>query len=357
MEEHEMTKNTQIGLIGAGRFGRLILSCLRDLGDVELVAVCNRTLSKAEKVAEDYGIQKVFSDYHEMLDKVPMDACFVVTDEASHAAITLASLDHGCHVFVEKPLATTLADGIQMRDSAREKKLQLHVGYILRFAPDNAYLKAEIDRGAFGRIGSIRVKRNCSRQWFHDFGKRINLVYETGCHDIDLIVFLTGKKGKKVYATARHMLGYDNPDLIMAMIELEDNTPCFLETSWLAPDCAPANLAGPLELAGVIDSELEIVAEKQTARARLLDSSLQIWSDRLVRVPDLSLWPEVHGRVMGALQSEVAHFVECIRDEKESMVQSADQAVEVMRIADAVALSMKEGREIRLSTDSLFVSK
>jgi predicted dehydrogenase len=344
-----MARDIQIGLIGAGRFGRLILACLQDIANVEIVAVCNRTLSKAEKAATDFGIPQVFSDYHEMLDRVRMDACFVVTDEATHAAMTLASLEHGCHVFVEKPLATALIDGIRMRDSAKEKNLQLHVGYILRFAPDNAYLKAEIDRGAFGRVGSIRVKRNCSRQWFHDFGKRINLVYETGCHDIDLIVFLTGQRGKKVYAIARHMLGYDNPDLIMAMIELEDNTICFLETSWLAPDCAPANLAGPLELAGVIDSELEIVAEKQTARARLLDSSLQIWSDRLVRVPDLSLWPEVHGRVMGALQSEVAHFIECVSDKKVSQVQSADQAVEVMRIADAIALSMKEGREIILS--------
>jgi predicted dehydrogenase len=347
-----MAKNIQIGLIGTGRFGRLILSCLHDLANVQVVAVCNRTLSKAEKAAKDFEIPNVFNDYREMLDHVQMDACFVVTDEVTHAAITLASLDHGCHVFVEKPLATTLEDGIRMRDSAKEKKLQLHVGYILRFAPDNAYLKAEIDRGAFGRIGSIRVKRNCSRQWFHDFGKRINLVYETGCHDIDLMVFLTGQKGKKVYATARHMLGYDNPDLIMAMIELEDNTVCFLETSWLAPDCAPANLAGPLELAGVIDSELEIVAEKQTARARLLDSSLQLWNDRLIRVPDLSLWPEVHGRVMGALQSEVAHFVECVSDKKESQVQSADQAVEVMRIADAITLSIKEGREILLNQDS-----
>lgn len=346
-----MIKNTKIGLVGAGRFGRLILSILHDLADVQLVAVCNRTVSKAEKVAQDFGIPHVFSDYQEMLDQVPMDACFVTTDEATHTAITLAALNKGCHVFVEKPLATTLADGIRMRDKSREKKLQLHVGYILRFTPDNAYLKAEIERGAFGRIGSIRVKRNCSRQWFHDFGKRINLVYETGCHDIDLVVYLTGQKGKKVYATARHMLGYDNPDLIMAMIELEDNTVCFLETSWLAPDCAPANLAGPLELAGVIDSELEIVAEKQTARARILDSSLQIWSDKLVRVPDLSLWPEVHGRVAGALQAEVAHFVDCVRDNKESTVQSADQAVEVMRIADAIALSMKEGREIKISQD------
>ena len=344
-----MASVTRIGLVGAGRFGRLILSCLRDLGDVQLVGVCNRTLSKAEKAAKDYGIPRAFSDYQEMLDQTPMDACFVVTDEATHATITLAALERGCHVFVEKPLATTTGDGIRMRDKASEKHLQLHVGYILRFSPDNAYLKAEIDRGAFGRIGSIRVKRNCSRQWFHDFGKRINLVYETGCHDIDLIVYLTGQKGKRAYAMSRSLLGYENPDMIMAMIELENGTICFLETSWLAPDRAPANLAGPLELAGVIDSELEIVAENQTARSRLLDSSLQLWGDRMVRVPDLSLWPEVYGRVMGALQAEVAHFVQCVRDGTQSRVQSADQAVEVMRIADAVAQSMREGREVRLA--------
>lgn len=341
--------NTTVGLVGTGRFGRLILSCLRDLGEVDVVAVCNRTLSKAEKTAEDYKVPRVFSDYREMLDQVPMDACFVVSTEATHAEITLAALDHGCHVFVEKPLATTTADGIRMRDKAKALKLQMHVGYILRFTTDNAYLKAEMDRGAFGKIASFRVKRNCSRQWFHDFGKRINLVYETGCHDLDLIVFLTGQKGRKVYATSRHMLGYDNPDLIMAMIELEDGTPCFMETSWLAPDLAPANLAGPLELGGVIDSELEIIGEKQTARARLLDSSLQLWSDRMVRVPDLSLWPEVHGRVVGALQAEIAHFVDCVRTDRESAVQSADQAVEVMRIADAIAQSMQENREVILS--------
>jgi len=344
-----MVNSVNVGLVGTGRFGRLILSVLKDNSDVNIVAICNRSQDKVIKTASEFSVPDYFTNYNDMLEKKSLDACFVVTDEDSHAEIAIAALNAGCHVYVEKPLATSTEAGKKVRSTAIQKGLQIQVGYILRFVPENAYLKTEIDKGNFGKIGSIRVKRNCSRQWFHDFGKRINLVYETGCHDIDLILYLTGQTGKKVYATQRNILGYENSDLITAMLELSDGTQCFLETSWLAPDMAPVNIAGALELAGVIDSEIEIIGELQTARSRLLDSSLQIWSDTEVRRPDLALWPYLHGKVAGALKAEIDHFISCIRDNRESDVQSIDQAIEVMCIADAVVDSAQSGREVYIN--------
>ena len=69
----------------------------------------------------------------------------------------------------------------------------------------------------------------------------------------------------------------------------------------------------PFELWGTIDGRLDLVGTAQTGRVNVLGDGLSVWSDEHHRAPDVSLWPEVHGRVTGALREELAHWLDCVR--------------------------------------------
>ena len=121
-----------------------------------------------------------------------------------------------------------------------------------------------------------------------------------------------------------------------------------LETSWFVSDGAPANVATE-GWEGTIDATLELVGTMQSAHLNLLDSGLTIWSPRRSEHAEAGLWPELHGRTAGALREEIAHFVDCVRTSRPSDVASVPDAVEGLRIAEAIIASAESGQEIELA--------
>src|SRR6202023_372625 len=105
------------------------------------------------------------------------DAVSVVTTEDQHLEPVLSALEHGKHVFVEKPLATRLADAEKMLEAARQTDLILMPGHILRFETKYATVKEKLQSGRLGRIVSIYAKRNRPK-WQGSIYKRTPLVLE-----------------------------------------------------------------------------------------------------------------------------------------------------------------------------------
>jgi predicted dehydrogenase len=254
----------------------------------------------------------------------------------------------GKPVFVEKPLALSSAKGRELVGMAKSAGVYLQVGFVLRFDARYGYLRQEIQRGAFGRLATIRAKRNCSRTWFEIYGDRAHAVYETIIHDIDQLVWLTGSTGKSVYAMEQRLSNKTFPDATLAVVRFENGTMASLETSWLVPDRAPANVLTDT-WHGTIDAELEVAGEHRSARLRVLESGLEIWSNDLDHRPDTGWWPELHGTIGGALRAEDEHFLDVVATGNPSTIASVAEAVEGLRIAEAIEESARSGREIVLS--------
>ena len=123
---------------------------------------------------------------------------------------------------------------------------------------------------------------------------------------------------RRVYAQA-HSTGDSVPNTLVATLTAEDGALAVLQSTWLVPDAAPSNLAGPpagpLDLWGTIDAQLEVVGTSQVGKVDLMSGGLSLWDDSAVRTPDTGLWPEVHGRVSGALREELSTFLDCVRQE------------------------------------------
>jgi len=288
-----------------------------------------------------------FADYRQMLDEAQLDAVFVVTPEPLHAEMALQAIARRLPVFLEKPLATTAAEGRRVADAAKQANVLVQVGFVLRFDVQHALLKRDIAAGAFGELVSLRAKRNCSRAWFPDYGDRVHPVFETSIHDIDLLLWYTASRCRSVYAVQRARSGLRYADACFALLQFERGAVAQIETSWFVPDGAPANVLAA-DWHGTIDAALEIVGTARTAELRLLDSGLAVWTPELTAHPEAALWPELGGQVGGALREEDAHFIACVRAGAASPVASLDDAVAGLRIAEAIVASAETGHEVTL---------
>jgi myo-inositol 2-dehydrogenase / D-chiro-inositol 1-dehydrogenase len=337
----------KVGLAGLGRFGKLHASILASLPGVRLEAISDPLQAEVASLSSAYSVPLAFDSFRAMLTGANLDCVFIVTPEDLHAEMVRDAVESGLPTFVEKPLATKSSIGAGLSAAAREARVHLQVGFVLRFESLHATLKSEIDGGKFGRIVTVHAKRNCTRQWFDDYGDRAHSVHETIIHDIDLLLWLLRSRCERVYAAQRFISGHKFPDATVAMLQFADGTVALMETSWLVPERAPANVLTD-DWHGTIDSELEIIGEHRTARLKLLESGLEIWADDVPRHPEVALWPEINGRIGGALRAEDAYFIEAVRAGSHAGITSVEDAVHGLQIAEAIIESANECREVAL---------
>jgi predicted dehydrogenase len=283
-----------------------------------------------------------------MIDQSALDALFIVSPEPLHAEQALAAIARGIPVFVEKPLAMTAAEAQRVAVAAAAAGLPLQVGFVLRFEVQHAMLRAEIATGRLGRLVSLRAKRNVSRSWFPDYADRAHAVHETAIHDIDLFHWYTGSRVTTVRAVERHLSGLRYPDGCWALLEFTSGAVGLLESSWLVPAGAPANVVTPT-WRGTIDAEIEVIGDAGTGRVRILDTPLALWTESFSASPESGLWPEVSGAIGGALREEVAHFLDRVRRGTPESIASVADAVAGLRVAEAIIAAAESGEVVHLS--------
>ncbi|HEU5433554.1 MAG TPA: Gfo/Idh/MocA family oxidoreductase [Thermomicrobiales bacterium] len=340
-------RQVRVGLAGLGRFGQLHATVLAGLPDAQLAAICDPNPDALATVGARHGVAARFASFAEMLAAGGIDAVFIVTPEPLHAEQARRAIDHGLPVFLEKPLAFAAAEGAALVAAAEVAKLPLQVGFVLRFETRHAMVREEIAAGRLGPLVSLRAKRNCSRSWFPDYGDRVHPVYETSIHDIDLFLWYVGAPCTRVQAVERRLSGRRYPDGCWALLEFAGGATAMLETSWFVPDGAPANVVTP-NWRGTIDAELEVIGQRGTARIRALDSGFALWQPDSTAAPEVGLWPEAHGQIGGALRAEDAHFLASVRSGQPSTIASAADALNGLRIAEAIVESARLGQPVDL---------
>src|SRR5215213_5062327 len=261
----QRTGTVRVGIAGLGRFGKLHAGVLGRFPQVDITAVCDPDRAERNAAVVRFPGATAYADLDTMLADAALDCLFLISPEQFHGEHARQAIAHRLPTFLEKPLATTAADGAEIARIARETEVFLQIGFVLRFETQHAFLKQEIATGRFGDLVTLRLKRNCSRAWFEAYGDRAHSVHETIIHDFDLALWFTGSRASKVYAVERHVSGLTFPDACVAIVQLVNGAVCTFETSWLVPDRGPANVLTEA-WNGTIDSELEIIGTRQSAR-------------------------------------------------------------------------------------------
>jgi predicted dehydrogenase len=189
----------RVGFVGAGAIAEHHLGVLLEQPDVTVAAVCDLDERRAGRVAERTGAA-TFTDWQALLAAEVLDALFVCTPPMHHAAPTVAALERGLPVYVEKPLARSLADGEAIVAAWRQSGVVCTVGYQWRSLDVLDELRSRL-RGAqpgmlvsrsLGPTEDARRDLDQGAAWFADPRSSGGLLFELASHDIDLQIALAG---------------------------------------------------------------------------------------------------------------------------------------------------------------------
>lgn len=338
----------KIGLIGTGRFGRLHLNVLSQFKECEVVAISDINEESLDKAKIDFNIPKSYYNALDLIQDKDVDVVSIVSDESTHGYLAIEAIRRKKHVFIEKPIATKYTEATNIYQLARQHNVQVMVGNISRFASPYYSIKQAIDNKVLGDIVTIRTKRDFSKQWFSDFGKRVHPVYESGIHDIDLILWYASSSCKEVFAVEHNISGYKYPDSFSATLVFENGIIATIESAWLYPNGGPQNLVETLELDGTIHADIEIIGNKGTANYQLNHSGYSIWTDNNNLQPELTLWGKDAVGISGAIRTELLHFIFQVAINEESTIAPLHDSVIALQIADAIVMSAKEGVKVNL---------
>lgn len=324
------------GVIGLGWFGEKHCEALSGIPNVELYALCTRTESRLDEVATRFGVKKRFTDYHQMLADPELDAVSVVTMWDQHAAPTLAALQAGKHVFLEKPMASTVEDCNAIVSAARVTDRFFMVGHICRFNPRYAAAKEAIAAGQIGQIVSIYARRNIPAWVGASVLPKIGPIIGDGVHDTDLMLWYTGAKIVSAYAQTVDVRGLGNPDLGWTMYRFDSGATGVLEDVWFLPD----------KTAFQIDERMEIIGTEGSIHIHEVHPNLSICDKDGWHCPDTTYWPELHGLRAGALRDELAYFATSVQQGRPPAIITPEESREAVRACLAAEESARTGQVV-----------
>ena len=326
------------GVIGLGWFGEKHLEALSAIPNVELHSLCTRNPERLAEAAAKFGVKKTFTDYNTMLADPDLEAVSIVTMWDQHTAPALAALEAGKHVFLEKPMASTVADCDAIVAAANAAKGSFMVGHICRFNPRYAAAKEAIAAGRIGKIISMYARRNLPAWVGATVLDKIGPIIGDCVHDTDLMFWFSGSRAVSAYAQTVRIREHTHPDLGQVMYRLENGASCILESVWCLPDSTPFQ----------IDERLEVIGTAGSISIHDTHPNLMIVDKDGARCPDTTYWPTIHGQLRGALRDELAYFVNCIATGKKPDVITPEESREAVRACLAAEESAATGKVVML---------
>ena len=190
----------KIGSIGAGGRGRLCENAHRPDQGFELAAICDPNPRVIADYRQRYGDQlRVARTYQELLDQDDLDIVFITTPDYLHEEQAVAALERGKVVYLEKPMAITIAGCDRILAAAQRHGAGLYVGHNMRFFPVIQKMKQWIDEGRIGEVQAIWCRHFIDyggdayfKDWHSEQRYATGLLLQKGAHDIDVIHYLAG---------------------------------------------------------------------------------------------------------------------------------------------------------------------
>ena len=128
-------KKIRVLVVGVGNMGRSHARAYASIEGFEIAGLCSRGIEEQEDIKEEFPGIPLFEDYADALETSKPDAVSINTWPDTHATFARMALEAGCHVFIEKPLADTVAEAEEIAALAKSKGLKLLIGYIIRVHP------------------------------------------------------------------------------------------------------------------------------------------------------------------------------------------------------------------------------
>lgn len=291
-------KTVKVGSVGLGRLGyEHAKNLATQVPGCELAAICDVDANRVKEVAAELGVPNTYTDFEEMCKNPELDAIVIVSPSFLHCQQIEIAMNHGKHVFCEKPLGTDVA-----QCKAAEKVIEAHpdlifqLGFMRRFDKSYAEAKRKIDNGDISKVVLVRSYTQDPRSTIEStlkFAPHSGGQYLDMCvHDIDLIRWFTGSDVKNVWAIGG-VFEFDlykelnDADNAAATIQMENGAMGFMFTN--RTHAAGCNVEteiigthGTLRIANVGAKDLLNIVDEHGSREEYYPDFMSRWHEAFV---------------------------------------------------------------------------
>lgn len=324
----------RVGVIGAGNWGRNLVRAF--LHWHALAGVAETDPAARERLrAECPGVALYRDHAHLLATDIP--AVAVATPAATHHQIAKEALLAGKDVFVEKPLALSLAQAGELVALAQNTGRILMAGHLLLYQPAVQWIKAYLASGALGRLAYLaqdRLKLGRVRTVE-------NVLWSFGVHDLAVLLHLVGEKPGRVLAVGRRFLQEQIDDDVYVHLDFDGGVQGHLHVSWLWPS--------PRRLLTVVGSEAMLTYDELEQKVVLHKKG--VGADLSAREEGEEMMFQGDGE---PLLVECRHFLECIEQRRQPL-SDGESALKVMEVLETAQAQLEGGRAWEKAT-ALFTS-
>lgn len=330
----------RIAFVGTGYINKIHARAAQNCG-AELVAVVNHKAESMATFAKEFGIPRQYETVEALLKDGNVDALIVATPNYLHAPQTIAALNEGIHVMVEKPMSMNAPEAEQMCEAAEKSGTLLMVAHCWRFDRDVLWLKEQSPKlGKIIRTKGIGVHTHWGPSgWFtqKEFAGGGALA-DMGIHALDTARFLLGDpKPIAVYAKIGSFYkDFDVDDTGVIFVEWDNDATSYFESGWWQPHAdgpeAATQLYGTLGFGQLFPTKLELENIPQ-AKIDVIDSGFE--------------FPRPEHCPQSLYDAQLKYFIECI-EKNRTPIPGGLEGLMNMKVVDAAFESSRTGKVVEI---------
>ena len=145
----------KIGILGAGHIAGTLANTMNLMAEVELYAVASRSLEKAQGFANQYGVQKAYGSYKEMVEDPAVELVYIATPHSHHCEHMKLCIEHGKHVLCEKSFTMNSRQAEEVRKMAQEKGVLVAEAIWTRYMPSRKMINDLVESGIIGKVSML----------------------------------------------------------------------------------------------------------------------------------------------------------------------------------------------------------
>lgn len=337
----------RVGAIGAGYWGPNLIRNLIENNEASVVAVADLDSERLGHIGDRYPqIDHLTQDYGDLFDW-GLDAVVVSTPPETHFDIVSECLKNGVHVLVEKPLATSSSQALDLIRIAEENDLTLMVGHTFEYNPAVRALKEMLDRGEVGNVRYIDAVR-VGLGLFHP---SLNVVWDLAPHDVSIFIHLLGEMPESVSTRGTACVQDSIEDVAYMTLNFPSGVLAHSRMSWLDPR--------KTRRITVVGSEQMVVYDDVETHEKLKVYDKRVDAIRMTDTFGEFQFAYHYGSVVSPylrfeepLMLECAHFIECVQNNTRPLTDGWS-GLRVVKVIEAAQQSLRDGgRQVAIEADS-----
>ena len=322
----------RLASVGLGGWGAMLAGSVDRSGAAEVVSCFARSEEGRKSFAEKVGCRQAAS-LDELLSDSEVEGILLATPHSTHADIIRQAASAGKHVFVEKPLTLTAADGRKAYEATQKAGVTLQIGHNRRKQGGNRRLREMIDNGEMGMIHQVEGNlslaggQNPRQGWRNDTAEcPAGAMTALGVHMVDNLHYLAGPV-KRLSAFSKKLLGKGNiNDVTSIILEFESGPLGFINSTFVIPKICSNAVFGTRANAWTEEEGSKLYFQKVDQQAR----------------------EELPCEPGDCMVEQMAEFAKCIREGAKPEV-SGPEGIEVVAVLEAVVESADTGRAVEVS--------